>query len=182
MEFFIIVIAIVYSIWSEINKKKQEKDLDFDFSELSSIDDFLKKKDSPPSSMPMTRDLSREQNIGQAQQKTLLEKENQKRARQKNRKQENEFIPLTGQQNYDRKNSPKRANYDKLSSQSQEGSFQQPLLDSDGWPERKAREQSVDITFNRNSLVQAFIMSEVLNRYDINRIYERIPGVRIDEE
>ena len=38
-----------------------------------------------------------------------------------------------------------------------------------------------NISFNREDFVKSFIMSEVLQRYDINRIYSRIPSARSDE-
>ena len=33
------------------------------------------------------------------------------------------------------------------------------------------------ISFDRESVIKAFVMSEVLQRYDIQRIYARIPGI-----
>ncbi len=88
---------------------------------------------------------------------------------------------MTGQFNHDKQPARQDVNYDKLPSQSQEGSFK-PGLDSDGWPTVATKKAAVDISFNRQSLIKAFVLSEVLHRYDINSIYERIPGVRRDEE
>ena len=37
------------------------------------------------------------------------------------------------------------------------------------------------VTIGREDLLKSFIMSEVLQRYDINRIYSRIPSIKKDE-
>ena len=41
MEVVIVILALVYSVWSEIQKKKQEEDANIDFSELTTLDDFF---------------------------------------------------------------------------------------------------------------------------------------------
>jgi hypothetical protein len=190
LEFVIIVIAIVYSIWSEINKKKQEKDLDFDFSELSSIEDFLKKEKSEEQSMKKNRSGTRKswqnsKSRNQTRQSNQINAQSSVFARAKahDKKEQSEFKPMTGQFNHDKQPARQDVNYDKLPSQSQEGSFaKKPTLDSDGWPAVAAKKAAVDVSFDRQSLIKAFVLSEVLHRYDVNSIYERIPGVRRDEE
>ena len=37
------------------------------------------------------------------------------------------------------------------------------------------------ISFGKNDILKAFIMQELLQRHDINKIYERIPDIRRDE-
>jgi hypothetical protein len=37
------------------------------------------------------------------------------------------------------------------------------------------------VSFGREDLLKAFIMNEVMQRYDLNRIYERIPSFNKDE-
>ena len=34
---------------------------------------------------------------------------------------------------------------------------------------------------SRQDLLKTFVLSEVLQRYNINRIYERIPGIRSED-
>ncbi len=38
-----------------------------------------------------------------------------------------------------------------------------------------------NLEFKREDLLKAFIMKEVMQRYDLNRIYERIPSAKFDE-
>ena len=47
MELLVIILVLVYSVWSEVNKTKKEENVDIDFSELSSLDDFFKDTGSP---------------------------------------------------------------------------------------------------------------------------------------
>jgi cytochrome c biogenesis protein ResB len=48
MELLVIVLVLVYSVWSEVNKAKKDENVDIDFSELSSLDDFFKNTGSQP--------------------------------------------------------------------------------------------------------------------------------------
>jgi hypothetical protein len=48
-------------------------------------------------------------------------------------------------------------------------------------PIAKYSRDDTQINFGREDLVKSFIMSEVLQRYDINRIYSRIPSVKSDD-
>lgn len=160
MELVIIVLAIIFSIWSEVNKKKKEKDLDFDFSDLSSIEDFVKGKSSPsPGSSGMHAS-----NAGMMG-PTALEKQEkkQKRSRKKRKKRKEEvdtgsleLPPLKPEETHVPSSFAGKASF----SGSDDNNF----------------------SFNRKTLIQAFILSEAMNRYDINRIYERVPDVRRDDE
>ncbi len=44
-----------------------------------------------------------------------------------------------------------------------------------------SQQEKPKITIGREDLLKSFIMSEVLQRYDINRIYSRIPAIKKDE-
>lgn len=175
MELVLIIIAIVYSIWSEVNKKKEEKNLDFDFSELSSIDDFLKKEKKEPSSDygPLSEHSSRQE----------------KKTRRQQQKGQRQEIDSTGQSGFSDSLPPaplsvgKPSRYDDLPSPASSSSSRHniaPSLAAQIFTSEPNREY--DVKIDRNSLIKAFIVSEVMTRYDINRIYERIPGVRKDDE
>ncbi|MBP5469892.1 MAG: hypothetical protein J6Z11_11690 [Candidatus Riflebacteria bacterium] len=43
------------------------------------------------------------------------------------------------------------------------------------------QQEKPKVTIGREDLLKSFIMSEVLQRYDINRIYSRIPSIKKDE-
>ncbi len=68
-------------------------------------------------------------------------------------------------------------NYDKLGSlEGGTGSFNL------GEPEPVVtRVQETKVKIGREDLLKSFIMSEVLQRYDINRIYSRIPSIKNDD-
>ncbi|MBR4329000.1 MAG: hypothetical protein IKP71_04040 [Candidatus Riflebacteria bacterium] len=68
-------------------------------------------------------------------------------------------------------------NYDKFSSlEGGTGSFNL------GEPEPVvAYTQETKVKIGREDLLKSFIMSEVLQRYDINRIYSRIPPIKEDD-
>ncbi|MFZ5950043.1 MAG: hypothetical protein ACOYXC_05035 [Candidatus Rifleibacteriota bacterium] len=176
MEFVIIVIAIVYSVWSEIQKQKEEKNLDFDFSDLSSVDDFLKK--------------SPDQKAGQADKPgNKTRKKSEKKGASPSSIEEHgelqlpENFKLPAPLNHDMTSRPE-VNYDELNSLTGVDRNQTlaDKLKNSSLPttRNQAPPQSINLGFSREKLIQAFIMSEVMTRYDINRIYERVPGVSND--
>ncbi len=69
-------------------------------------------------------------------------------------------------------------NYDQMESlMGKEGSFglaSTPAVSYSAQPVK-------DFKMTRDDLLKSFIMSEVLQRYDINRIYSRIPAVKSDD-
>lgn len=175
MELVLVIIAIVYSIWSEVNKKKEEKNLDFDFSELSSIDDFLKKEKKEPSSdyVPLSEQSSRQE----------------KKSRRHPQKSQRSDLAPAEQSGFSDSLPPaplpmgNPSRYDDLPSPASSSSSRHnvaPGLAAQLFTSEPSREY--DVKIDRNSLIKAFIVSEVMTRYDINRIYERIPGVRKDDE
>lgn len=176
MEIVIIVIAIVFSIWSEVNKAKKEKELDFDFSELSSIEDFVKKDNNSDLAevayTPPSNDFA---NAGRGRKK----KKKSQRLSEKSRDDAKSAFERT---NHDRVESRKDVNYDELPALTDGSAHDAECLFPDTNPATQPQPSGIDFKINRSNLVQAFIMSEVLKRYDINRIYERIPGVRKDTD
>lgn len=167
MELVLIIIVIVYSIWSEVNKQKQEKDLDFDFSDLASIEEFVKKDNYAASHSPAPKP----------------EKKSRRQKKNRNRESANEFaLQATHDEshvNYDKLPPRPDVNYDEMPVLT--GRDRQPVQTADARLGAEVQNISRHIPrIDRNNLVQAFIMSEVMQRYDINRIYERIPGIRDD--
>jgi len=57
-ELLVIVLVLVYSVWSEVNKKKQEENVDIDFSELASLDDFFKDSGTVTAKKPAAKAAS----------------------------------------------------------------------------------------------------------------------------
>ncbi len=175
MEFVLVIIAIVYSIWSEINKQKQEKNVDFDFSELSSIDDFLKKQNDTDSlePMPVSQMPSRQDRKNRRHQKKPAQNWHSP-------DQQSGFIKTDPELSISESGRREQEIAQTMSSESSSGqhadsSFSDQFI-------RIPEQASSGLKLDRNNLLKAFIMSEVMTRYDINRIYERVPGVRQDEE
>ncbi|GAB4282838.1 MAG: hypothetical protein Kow0029_28600 [Candidatus Rifleibacteriota bacterium] len=174
-ELIFIVVAIVYSIWSEANKqKKEEQNIDFDFSELSSIDDLIQQNQNSVVTGASQQDSA------------FTVSRNKKNKREKRRRKENaapvtqDTQPVFERVNYDQIEGRTDVDYDKtpdlalIPEAEMQAAFLSKKLVSD--------QQSRHTSLGRQTIVQAFIMSEVMKRYDINRIYERIPGIRDDLE
>jgi hypothetical protein len=159
LELVIIVLAIIFSIWSEVNKKKKESDLDFDFSDLSSIEDFVKNKSPTPGSSGMHAS-----NAGIMGSTTLEKQEKRQKKSRKKRNKRKEEIDASSLEL-----PPLKAEENLRSA-------------SSGIRQSSSRPDDNNFAFNRKTLIQAFILSEAMNRYDINRIYERVPDVRRDDE
>lgn len=49
------------------------------------------------------------------------------------------------------------------------------------WPKEQAAAQQLNAILSKNDIIKAFVMSEVLQRYDLNRIYSRIPNFSTDD-
>ncbi len=182
-ELLVIVLVLVYSVWSEVNKKKQEENVDIDFSELASLDDFFTDSGTTTAKQPV---------------KTASPKAKQKyKAKQAASQPTNydDYSALTGQVNYERRPEIVKNNYDELPQLtgvtnydriSRENTAGDQLSEEDrkmfelGRPEQQKHQGAdhpIKISFDRDSVIKAFVMSEVLQRYDIERIYARIPGI-----
>lgn len=218
MEFLFIVIAIVYSIWSEVNKKKKEEEVDIDFSELSSLDDFFKPgqastggdtrqpkkkavKSKPEKSMPR-------QPVNEAinyDSMTGPTRQTRHRADKKPHKEEVNYdnLPaLSGQVNYARTSENSRkaeVNYDEQAiltgrvNYERDSAFAVPVpaipvptsqtsseaVSSETFSENFSVGQ---FRFGTNDMTKAIILAEVLQRYDMARIYSRIPEFESESE
>jgi len=185
MELLVIILVLVYSVWSEVNKKKQEENVDIDFSELASLDDFFKDSGTTTAKKPSAKQASAKSKKKYHAKKTAGQPTNY-----------DDYSGLTGQVNYERGSEIARSNYDELPQltgavnydrmSSTEIAASDQLSDEDrkmlepGRSEQQKRydvEHPIKISFDRDSVIKAFVMSEVLQRYDIERIYARIPGI-----
>lgn len=184
MELVIIILAIVFSVWSEINKQKQEKNLDIDFSELASIDEFLKTQTTGENA---TEAEVKSLQPGLSRQEQKNQRIQQKKARKISQSRSNNDLP----DHHVLSNSNERSLQIRENlNQSLSDAKGTALPDSAAMPTafsttNRQQDQSNDppgIKLGRENLVQAFVISEVLKRYDINRIYERIPGVHRDQD
>jgi len=171
-------------VWSEVAKKKQEEKVDIDFSELASLDDFFKDTGSQNGN---TKSLNSQ---------TKPKKQRSKKRYEPARNQDGYDNAFAGQVN---QKSVTQINYDELPSLSgvvnydsmskDESSYDlnedaKKLFSHDHVPVSKAQPKAhpINISFDRESIVKAFVMSEVLQRYDLNRIYSRIPDFNQPED
>lgn len=185
VELLVIVLVLVYSVWSEVNKKKQEENVDIDFSELSSLDDFFKDSGTSMANKPAAKTASPKtkqkfhtkkaasQPLNYDDSSTLTGLVNYERRPEIEKSNYDALPQLTGSVNYDRQTAPEKDGGDQLSAEDRK-------MFELGRQEPQNRPQTVHpikISFDRDSVIKAFVMSEVLQRYDIERIYARIPGI-----
>ena len=182
-ELLVIVLVLVYSVWSEVNKKKQEENVDIDFSELASLDDFFKDSGTTTAKKPVKAASPKAKQKYKAKQaasqptnyddySALTGQVNYERRPEIAKNNYDELPQLTGVTNYDRMSHTESAAGDQLSEEDRKmfelGRKEQPARTSVAAPQ---------ISFDRESVIKAFVMSEVLQRYDLERIYSRIPGI-----
>ncbi len=208
MEIVIVILALVYSVWSEIQKKKQEEDINIDFPEVTSLDDFFKsnpgtstsgnaayrpgkkkRKNVAASHDKKTRfasDAAGIQPQGRADGLSLSES---RRPFDESTSVNYDNMPgLTGRGN--RNDTPKsEVNYDELPSLSGLTNYEDSVADvgvsltetnagHHGYGSAHDRPAAGRFTLSREDLLKTIVMTEVLQRYNINRIYDRIPGPR----
>lgn len=188
MEVVIIILALVFSVWSEINKKKQEENVDVDFSELSSLDDFFKKPagtSSATSTASSSVNKAGKKHVGKKTATGTAAKATASGARDAKRQKKADInydeLPALSSRNYDREAAKAEVNYDKLPALSGQVNFESNEdAELEQYPDQDTSSESVNFSFKRNDLLKSFIMSEVLQRYNIERIYDRIPGIKSD--
>ena len=154
MEFLIVVIIIIASVYSEMNKQKKENG-DIDLSDLMSIDDFSVSKPKKYSSVPTP----------------VTPMPAKKRKKISKSKKDTSTPPMPE---------------DLPVIDHAPDTFEKGL---EGKPEAKLncdnkltqKSTKVDMRLSREQLIKSFIFSEILQRHDINRIYDRIPSIREDD-
>ena len=194
MELLVIILVLVYSVWSEVAKKKEEEKVDIDFSELASLDDFFKDTGSQAgkSATPTPKPQAKPQRPRA-----------KKRAETVSREVNYDNLPaLTGQLNRDAESTSYKSNYDELPQltgvinydrmESRSGNDSEDKLSEEtrklfarelqAQQNVQAQAYPIQMTFDRDSVIKAFVMSEVLQRYDLGRIYSRIPDFNQPEE
>lgn len=211
MELILVIAAIIYSIWSEVNKKKEEDNVDINFSELSSLDEFFKpdqKKNAANKSrtkkekVPTTpKPVNYDELPGPTRQTNYTRVDEGRRAEKVNY---DKLAGPTRQVNYtrvDEGNLPVKVNYDRLESVTRRTNYERDGVDglpsAAGLPSARSNEEQQgfvdaaanvsspispeELRFNREELLKAFVMSEVMQRYNLHRIYSRIPGIKTEE-
>mgnify|MGYP000911253462 FL=1 len=218
MEVVIVILALIYSVWSEIQKKKQEEDANIDFSELTTLDDFFK---TPGGGAGQTADI--DNTAKRAREKRAKKKKSSGSAYEKPLSAAITPMPARGEVNYDQMPSLEskgyessfgrvEVNYDELPAlvgRNYEAEAGRAEVNYDAMPTLSGRTNYEDeipdarVSFmaksgastdqneprlhhdgfklSRQDLLKSFVLSEVLQRYDINRIYERIPGIRSED-
>ncbi len=212
MEVVIIILALVYSVWSELQKKKQEEDVNIDFSELTTLDDFFKKPADGSSESggykhgKKPKKPKKQANSGDFQTAAGLSP----RGAQKAQVNYDE-MPSLESKGYDSSFGRVEVNYDELPTLTGRNSESQPTraeVNYDELPTLTGRTNYEDnhedekslaaaavveqahspglsfsnrFTISREDLLKTVVLTEVLQRYNINRIYDRIPGLNSDE-
>lgn len=176
MELLVIVLVLAYSIWSEVSKTKEEDKVDIDFSELASLDDFF--NDSGTSTPLVKQKYARGKQPRQPQ-KPRREAANHGRNGQPAGINYDELPQLTGVVNYDR-----MGNASKPLSEEALGEKARQMFALNKSESRNEQEEAAlpHISFNRESIIKAFVMSEVLQRYNLERIYSRIPNINQEQD
>ncbi len=214
MEVVIIVLALVYSVWSEIQKKKEE-DTNIDFTELTTLDDFFKNSDKPADqnaylegltsgSKPKRKAKKKERTAAPEKSAAVVARETFQPSAEVNY----DNLPSLESAGYEAAAGRKEVNYDELPSLTgssyeasakdyESGNFDNlpavsgrtnyedgsagklPTTPRSGYfPEEVP--QAPHFAISRDDLLKTVILSEVLQRYNINRIYDRIPGIKSD--
>lgn len=219
MEVVIVILALIYSVWSEIQKKKQEEDANIDFSELTTLDDFFK---TPGGGAGQTADIDNtakrarekrakkkkqpasayEQPVAEARlsampargevnydQMPSLESKGYESSFGRVEVNYDELPALTGR-NYETQPGRAEVNYDELPTVSGRTNYEDEIPDARvsfmakpgaSADQNDPRLHHDGFKLSRQDLLKTFVLSEVLQRYNINRIYERIPGIRSED-
>ena len=95
-------------------------------------------------------------------------------------------LPALGGRSSERQASRVAVNYDDLPALTGRTNFANKTEDSNHPDAGSGQHQDLQtpqepFSFNRNDLLKSFVMAEVLQRYNIERIYDRIPGIKSDD-
>ena len=166
-ECIIFAIIIIASIVSNLSKAKNNSSLDSSNVNLDDIfNDIVEttNRNSPsnlPSSQPMARQMQRKRTKSLPGNANVVSRQSLSKP------------TVHSDHNCE------EVNYDNLGSlEGGTGSFN--LGESEDTNRASYNEQT-KISIGREDLLKSFVMSEVLQRYDINRIYSRIPSIKSDE-
>lgn len=208
IQVIVFLVIVVASIWSEVNKSKSGGKTDAEFGDLTAIDDFFKqqekaRKPEQPRVAPESFD-SNAVSLEQPQQAVSrnvpgmprkVQSQREPARKQKKEKKHGRGRDQAGLDQSGRQPPPLPS----LSSQSHFGavdSDEGPCLDEAptlfGKTSYEQGEISIARTasttdavtrkptrrWSRNQLIDAIVISELMNRYDVNRVYARIPDRR----
>lgn len=173
-ECFIFAIIIIASIVSNLSKVKSNSDDSSNVNLDDIFNDIVKTSRDSSGSLPSS-------------QRASFPPSNQPVAKQFQRKRTKSLPGNVNTVSRQSMSSPtihtdhncEEVNYDNLGSlEGGTGSFNLGVPEE---PARTSYREQTKISIGREDLLKSFVMSEVLQRYDINRIYSRIPSVKSDE-
>lgn len=179
-DLLILIIIVLVSIFSNSKKKETETASSSEAlpPSLNDIFDAVGIKAPPSSGMNSFSDAVSASNSVQSVEEMRLRKKKLKKQMAEKKKAEKaakEAENMTAPSKHQDHNCDD-VNYDKLGSLT--GGFGSFGLASESATETE-KEQ---ISMTREDLLKSFVMSEVLQRYDLNRIYSRIPSVNSNND
>ena len=218
MEVVIIILALVFSVWSELKKKKEE-DADIDFTELTTLDDFFRQSAKNPD-----KEIDLEGLTGKNRSKKTASKKNKAvvpaavsavRPVRKQPRAEVNYDSMPSLESAGYESSARRAevnydelpavtgrsaeastrdyestNYDQLPTVSGRQNYENEESEAQLVAAAASNSHSTDwsnsanrsgpFSISRDDMLKSLILAEVMQRYNINRIYDRIPGVKTD--
>lgn len=190
MEFIFVIIFVVYSIWAEANKKKKE-DVDIDFSELSSLDDFFKQDSTGGDKRQPKKKAPSRSHQGRVAEPALASRRQDYKSKAVSAS--DILQSMTGKGNYASGNRVMQnaehssaegvtrtaaVNYDRPSTIAANQAHAQEVATEHADDQGFA---AAGFTLNSGDLAKSIILTEVLQRYDLTRIYSRIPEFK-DED
>jgi len=218
LEVVIIILALVFSVWSELKKKKEE-DADINFTEMTTLDDFFRQSAKNPDKeldlagltgknrskkTPSKKGKPAAQPVSSAARPVpkqpraevnydnmpSLESAGYEASSRRPEVNYDELPSLTGHSaevsardfestNYDQLPTVSaRQNYESGQSDAQSAFSAANSSQSTDWSDSSNRSRPFSIS--RDDMLKSLILAEVMQRYNINRIYDRIPGVKSD--
>lgn len=156
MEYLIVVIFIIASIYSEVNKKKNE-DESIDIDDLMSLDNFTSSSSHKTSYVPPLPKPNKSR-------RKILKKKGRQPPSPSPKLEILEGLPAID-------DAPETFGKNLEGSREKEMNWAN-VLKSNITPDTK-----LNMNMSQDEIVKAFVFSELMQRYNINRIYDRIPGI-----
>jgi len=206
-QIIIFVVIVAASVWSELSKNKSTGSSDSEFGDLTAIDDFFKQQEkakkadqtrstvggfdddaisleTPPQDLLNTPGYEARKIQPPANAPRRKEKKDKKRGKGRDRAaldsggRELPLPPpsLSHFANGDSDEGPCLDNAPTLFGQA--GYEQEKLQSSHASPASAVTAHRPAKRWTRQQLIDSIVLSELLNRYDINRVYSRIPERR----
>lgn len=188
-DFLIIIIFIVVAVATSGKKDKIKEELDLDFQDLASLDDFFKSKtpgQSKGSPLPLPHTRSSRSPVKRSAQFAPSVKKQASRLSHssgndtfhKSDKAKSSFA--AGNVSAIDRPSLIRQHYDREQAHHTAAAYAQEQADVSARADYYSLTSKSEFSLKREDLVKSFILSEVMTRYNLNRIYDRIPDFKDD--